>query len=48
MATAFITHPDCLKHDMGAGHPEQPARLTAIEDQLIASGIADQIGRAHV
>jgi acetoin utilization deacetylase AcuC-like enzyme len=39
MATAFITHPDCLKHDMGAGHPEQPARLTAIEDQLISSGI---------
>ena len=39
MSTAFITHPDCLKHDMGAGHPEQPARLTAIEDQLIASGI---------
>jgi len=39
MATAFISHADCLKHDMGAGHPEQPARLTAIEDQLIASGI---------
>src|SRR6185369_2459681 len=39
MPTAFITHPDCLKHDMGAGHPEQPARLTAIEDQLIASGV---------
>jgi acetoin utilization deacetylase AcuC-like enzyme len=45
MATAFITHPDCLKHDMGAGHPEQPARLTAIEDQLIASGIADHLQR---
>ena len=39
MSTLFITHADCLKHDMGAGHPEQPARLTAIEDQLIASGI---------
>ena len=39
MMTAFITHSDCLKHDMGAGHPEQPARLSAIEDQLIASGI---------
>jgi acetoin utilization deacetylase AcuC-like enzyme len=39
MHTAFISHPDCLKHDMGAGHPEQPARLTAIDDQLIASGI---------
>jgi len=39
MQTAFITHPACLKHDMGGGHPESPARLRAIEDQLIASGI---------
>ena len=45
MHTAFISHPDCLKHDMGAGHPEQPARLAAIEDQLIASGIADYLQR---
>jgi acetoin utilization deacetylase AcuC-like enzyme len=45
MATAFITHSDCLKHDMGAGHPEQPARLTAIEDQLIASGIDSALQR---
>ena len=45
MSTAFITHPDCLKHDMGAGHPEQPARLTAIEDQLIASGIDSALQR---
>ena len=33
-----ITHADCLKHEMGAHHPERPARLDAIEDQLIASG----------
>lgn len=39
MQTAFITHPDCLRHDMGAGHPECPARLGAISDQLIASGL---------
>ena len=45
MATAFITHPDCLKHDMGDGHPEQPARLTAIEDQLIASGVESFLHR---
>ncbi len=45
MVTAFITHPDCLKHDMGRGHPEQPARLTAIEDQLIASGVAENLQR---
>ncbi|MBI5007261.1 MAG: histone deacetylase family protein [Nitrosomonadales bacterium] len=39
MQTAYITHPLCLKHDMGAHHPECPARIHAIEDQLIASGL---------
>ncbi|HEY8248969.1 MAG TPA: histone deacetylase family protein [Burkholderiales bacterium] len=43
--TAFITHADCLKHDMGAHHPERPARLTAIEDQLIASGVGQHLTR---
>src|SRR3954467_4846939 len=45
MTTAFVTHADCLKHDMGAHHPERPARLTAIEDQLIASGIGPHLTR---
>lgn len=39
MHTAYITHADCLRHDMGHGHPECPQRLEAIADQLIASGI---------
>lgn len=39
MTTAYFTHPSSLKHDMGAGHPECPARVQAIEDQLIASGL---------
>lgn len=39
MTTAFYTHPDCLLHEMGDWHPESPARLQAIEDQLIASRI---------
>ncbi|MDQ6640758.1 MAG: histone deacetylase family protein [Pseudomonadota bacterium] len=39
MTTAYYTHPDCRGHDMGAGHPECPARLDAIEDHLIASGL---------
>jgi acetoin utilization deacetylase AcuC-like enzyme len=39
MQTAYITHPLCLKHDMGSGHPECPARIHAVEDQLIASGL---------
>jgi acetoin utilization deacetylase AcuC-like enzyme len=45
MNAAFVTHSDCLKHDMGAQHPERPARLTAIEDQLIASGVGQHLTR---
>jgi acetoin utilization deacetylase AcuC-like enzyme len=45
MPAAFITHPECLKHEMGAFHPERPARLAAIEDQLIASGVGAQLRR---
>jgi len=40
MATALITHADCMKHEMGEFHPERPERLSAIHDQLIVSGIA--------
>ena len=40
---AYITHPDCLLHDMGDGHPECPARLRAIDDQLIASGLINYL-----
>jgi len=43
--TAFISHVDCTKHDMGAYHPECPARLSAIEDALIAARIADLVAR---
>ncbi len=39
MTTAFYTHTDCLRHEMGDWHPEAPVRLQAIEDQLIASRI---------
>ena len=45
MQTAFVTHADCLKHDMGAHHPERPERLSAIEDQLIASGVGQHLAR---
>jgi acetoin utilization deacetylase AcuC-like enzyme len=45
MPTAFITHADCLKHEMGAQHPERPERLGAIGDQLIASGIERHLQR---
>jgi len=45
MRSAFVTHADCLRHDMGAHHPERPQRLAAIEDQLIASGVAPHLAR---
>lgn len=37
MAVALISHPDCARHNLGASHPESPARLAAIQDQLIVS-----------
>jgi len=39
MAIAYISHYDCQLHDMGHHHPEQPARLAAINDRLIATGL---------
>jgi acetoin utilization deacetylase AcuC-like enzyme len=34
MTTLLITHAAGLEHDMGAGHPERPARLRAIYERL--------------
>lgn len=59
MTTLLITHPACLEHDMGEGHPERPDRLRAIERaleaenfQLLARDVApraeiEAIARAH-
>ncbi|MCG3201002.1 MAG: Histone deacetylase-like amidohydrolase [Gammaproteobacteria bacterium] len=41
--TAFISHSDCLKHEMLPEHPECPGRLHAIEDRLKAAGIMDYL-----
>ncbi len=41
--TAFISHSDCLKHEMLPDHPECPGRLHAIEDRLKAAGIMDYL-----
>jgi acetoin utilization deacetylase AcuC-like enzyme len=43
--TGFFTHPDCRRHEMGAGHPECPERLDAIEDRLLATGVIDALER---
>ena len=34
MTTLLISHPACLAHDMGEGHPERPDRLRAVERAL--------------
>ena len=34
MATPVFTHPRCLDHDPGRGHPEQPERLRAVVDAV--------------
>nr|WP_315488860.1 histone deacetylase family protein [uncultured Rhodoferax sp.] len=43
--TGYFSHPDCWKHEMGAGHPECPERLSAIEDRLLISGVGDALER---
>lgn len=41
MLSAFISHADCARHDMGAHHPECPERLGAINDHLLVKGLLD-------
>lgn len=41
MDTIYITHPEFFLHDMGDFHPECPARIDAINDQLMSSGVLD-------
>jgi acetoin utilization deacetylase AcuC-like enzyme len=36
MTTLLLTHPACLEHDTGYGHPERADRLRAINDALAA------------
>ena len=43
MTTAFITHSDCLGHEMGPTHPERPERLSAIKRHLRASGLMESL-----
>ncbi|OGB04644.1 MAG: deacetylase [Burkholderiales bacterium RIFCSPLOWO2_12_FULL_64_99] len=41
MLSAYITHPDCARHEMGPHHPECPERLAAINDMLLTKGLLD-------
>jgi acetoin utilization deacetylase AcuC-like enzyme len=59
MTVALFTHPACLLHDPGPGHPESPARLRAVLKALEAAEFAvldrreaplasvEQLGRVH-
>lgn len=31
---AYITHPDCARHEIAPGHPEQPARIASVHAAL--------------
>ncbi len=44
-ATGYFTHADCRLHEMGAGHPECPQRLDAIEDRLLITGLDQALTR---
>ena len=37
MAVSIFTHPDCLRHDPGADHPETPARLGVLLERARAA-----------
>lgn len=41
MLPAYISHSDCIKHEMGAQHPECPERIGAINDLLLIKGLLD-------
>jgi acetoin utilization deacetylase AcuC-like enzyme len=59
MTTILYSHPACLEHDAGGGHPERPARLQAVLAALEAEDFAglerrqapraelEQIARVH-
>ncbi len=39
MTLSVISHPDCSLYELGPDHPECSSRLSAIQDQLLASGL---------
>src|SRR5258708_35893347 len=43
MRAACMTRPDWLRHEMGAGQPESPARLNAINEHMHSSGMLDEL-----
>ena len=46
MIIAYLSHPGCLRHDMGP-HPECPARLEVIGDRLLTEGLDASLQRVE-
>ena len=46
--TGYYTHRDFRLHEMGPGHPECPARLDAIDDRLLVTGVSDALDHREV
>jgi len=47
LAIAFISHPVCLRHEMGEGHPERPERLVAVEAGVADARLESRLARAE-
>jgi len=43
--TGLVTHPRCLDHYPGPGHPERPERLAAVLTRLESSGLAAEMAQ---
>ena len=43
--TIVFSHPGCLGHNMGEGHPERPARMDAVEQALQQEGFDGRLVR---
>jgi len=43
MSTVLISHRNCVKHEISAGHPECPQRIDAINDQLMKQDVFDYL-----
>jgi acetoin utilization deacetylase AcuC-like enzyme len=40
---AYLTHPDCARHDLGPWHPESPKRLAAVDQALREAAWFDRL-----
>jgi acetoin utilization deacetylase AcuC-like enzyme len=43
MTTAYITHAECLRHEMGPGHPENPERLNSVNEHIRAARLLPEL-----